>query len=62
MRASTKRNIKKDQSEFQNKITEMKNTLEEINSRSEDAEGISHQEGRVMENTQTAQQKERRIF
>ena len=56
-------NKRKNQSELKNTITNMKNTLEGTNSRLEDAEEwISYLEDRVVEITQSEQQKERRIF
>lgn len=46
------KNIKRNQSEFRNTITKIKNILEGGNSRVEDAkEHISKLEGRVMEST-----------
>lgn len=42
---------------LKNTITEMKNTVEGISSRLEDAEQISNLEGRVTKSTQAEQQK-----
>jgi len=47
---------------MKNSITEIKNILEGINSRSEDTEQISELEDRVMESSQAEQQKEKRII
>ena len=56
-------NIKKNQSELRNKIIEMKSALEGINSRVGDTEEhISDFEDRIMEITQTEQQKEKQIL
>ena len=53
---------KKDQSELKNTITDMKNTLERINSRVEDAEDISDLEDRELEIIKLEQQTEREFF
>ena len=56
-------NVKKNQSELKNLTAKMKNTLEEINSRWEDAqEWISYLEDRVLQSNQAKQQKEQRII
>ena len=56
-------NIKKTQSEMNNLTAEIKNTLEGMNSRqSNTEEHISHLEDRIMETTQSEQQKEKQIF
>jgi len=47
---------------MKNSITEIKNILEGINSRSEDTEQISELEDRVMESSQAEQQKGKRII
>ena len=62
MRASTEReNIKKNQSELKNTITEMKITLQGTNSRLDYAEEwINDLDDRVVEITQSNQQKEKR--
>ena len=52
---------KKDQSELKNTITDMKNTLERINSRVEDAEDISDLEDRELEIIKLEQQTEREL-
>ena len=54
--------MKKSQSELKNKVTEMKNTLEVINSRLGGTEYVHDLEGRVMEITQSEQQKEKHIL
>jgi len=46
---------KKNQAELKNLITEMKNTLEEINRRLEDAEWISNLEDKIMESNEAEQ-------
>ena len=63
VKTSTKiENMRKYQSELKT-TTEIKNTLEGINSRLEDAEEqISDLEDRVVQITKTEQQKEKRIF
>ena len=53
---------KKNQSELKNTITDMKNTLERINSRVEDAEDISDLEDRELEIIKLEQQTEREFF
>ena len=53
-------NIKKNQSDLKNTITETENTLEGINSILDDTEEyISVLEGRIMKITQSSQQKEK---
>ena len=47
---------------MKNSITEIKNTLEGINSRLENAEDISHLEGSIMESNQVEQQREKGII
>ena len=55
-------NIKKNQSELKNIVIEMKNTLEGVNSRlGKTEECISDPEDRIMEITQSEQQKEKHI-
>ena len=55
--------IEKNQSKLKNTITETKNTLEGIKSRLNDVEErISHLEDKVVETTQSKQQKEKRIL
>ena len=57
-----KTNKKNNQSELENTITEMKNTLEGINSRLGDTEEcINDLEGRIMKITQSEKQKEKQI-
>ena len=57
------RNIKKNQSEMKNIINEIKNTLEGIISRLEDAEECNSNLGdRIMESIQAEEQKEKIIF
>ena len=54
--------IKKDQSEIKDTLTEMKNNLQGINSRVHEAENqISDLEYKETKNTQSEQQKEKRI-
>ena len=56
-------NIKKNQSELKNTITKMKNILEGINSRLNKAENqIGNLGDKIAENTQSEQQKEKRIL
>ena len=51
------------QSEMKNTLSEMRNALKVINSRLGEADNqISYLEGRVAENTQSEQQKERKNF
>ena len=45
-------NIKRDQSETKNSITEIKHTLHRINNKLEEAEQISDMEDRIMETNQ----------
>ena len=55
-------NIRKNQSQLKNIITEMKNIPEGINSRLDDREWISNLEDKIMEISQSEQQKEKIIF
>ena len=55
-------NIKKNQSEMKTTITEMKNILQGINSKVDEAEDQIREMGdKEAENTQSEQQKEKRI-
>ena len=55
-------NVRKNESELKDTITEIKNTLEGTSSRSDDTEQISDLEDRIVEITQSYQQKEKKIF
>ena len=55
-------NIKKNQSEMKNLITEIKNTLEGINRIEETEEQTSNLEHRVMESNEAEQKREKKII
>ena len=58
---NSNKEIKKKKPELKNRVTEMRNTLEGINSRSEEAEEwISNLEDRVVESTQAEKKKEKK--
>ena len=54
-------NIRKNQTDLKDTITEIRNTTEGINSRPDDIEQISDLENRIMEITQSEQQKEKKF-
>ena len=58
---NSNKEIKKKKPELKNRVTEMRNTLEGINSRSEEAEEwISNLEDRGVESTQAEKKKEKK--